>query len=98
MFQTQNAEQRSDRQHYVMVKWGYVIFYLLFLIMALTGLGLAFEDVSVFRSNHQLIVAIHSFVQYLIYAYILFHIVGVVRADLTDNKGIVSAMINGGSK
>jgi len=95
-FQTQNQEQKSDQAHYLLVKWGYVIFYSLFLIMALTGLGLAYEDVPLFKSNHKLIANIHSFVQYLIYFYILSHIVGVIKADVTNNKGIVSSMINGG--
>lgn len=95
-FKSQNQQQKGDRQHYLAVKWGYVIFYALFLIMALTGLGLAYEDVPLFKSNRELITNIHSFVQYLIYFYILSHIVGVIRADLTDNKGIVSSMINGG--
>ena len=95
-FKSQNQQQKGDQQHYLLVKWGYVFFYLLFLIMALTGLGLAYEDVSILKANHELIADIHSFVQYLIYFYILSHIVGVVRADLTNNKGIVSSMINGG--
>jgi len=95
-FQGQNQTQMGDRQHYLLVKWGYVVFYALFLIMALTGLGLAFEDVPFFRSNHKVITSLHSFVQYLVYFYILSHIVGVIRADVTDNKGIVSSMINGG--
>ena len=96
--QTHSPREQNDQKHFLLVKRGYVIFYALFLIMALTGLGLAFEDVPIFRANHKLITNIHSFVQYLIYFYILSHIVGVIRADLTDNKGIVSAMINGGEK
>lgn len=95
--QTRTLAQKGDQQHYLLVKRGYVIFYVLFLIMALTGLGLAFEHVPVFKSNHKLLVNIHSFVQYLIYFYIIAHIVGVIKADLTNNKGIVSSMINGGS-
>jgi len=94
--QTQTQQQRYDRSHYLMVKWGYVIFYAMILVMALTGLGLAFEDVPVFKSNHEAIAEIHEFFQYGIYAYIFFHIGGVIRADVTDNKGIVSRMINGG--
>ena len=95
-FQTQTEVQRSDRRHYIMVKWGYVVFYLLLLVMALTGLGLAFEDVPAFRSIHKSLTGIHKVVQFLIYSYIFFHIAGVIRADVTDNKGIVSRMINGG--
>lgn len=97
-FQTQNNIQRYDRRHYIMVKWGYVIFYLLFSVMALTGLGLAFEDVPALRSIHGSLAGIHKIVQFLIYAYIFFHIAGVIRADVTDNRGIVSRMINGGEK
>jgi Ni/Fe-hydrogenase 1 B-type cytochrome subunit len=94
-FQPQTPAQRSDRQHYIWVKWGYVVFYLLLLIMGLTGLILAFEDVEALRSIRPLAGGIHRIVQFLLYAYILFHIAGVIRADVTDNKGIVSRMING---
>lgn len=90
-----SGSQQNDRQHYLMVKYGYVIFYLLFLVMAVTGLGLAYEDVPFLRTIHKPISSIHSFTQYLMYAYVLFHIIGVIRADVTRNKGIVSAMING---
>jgi Ni/Fe-hydrogenase 1 B-type cytochrome subunit len=97
-FKTQNDIQRYDRRHYIWVKWGYVIFYFLFLVMALTGLGLAFEEVPAFSSIHKSLAGIHKVVQFLIYGYIFFHIAGVIRADVTDNKGIVSRMINGGGK
>lgn len=93
----QLPETHNERNHYVMVKRVYIFFYLIFLIMALTGLGLAFEDIPLFRSIHKPLIQIHSFVQYLMYFYILAHLVGVVRADVTNNKGIVSGMINGGA-
>src|SRR5882762_6662282 len=37
-------KEKSERRHYLQVKWGYLVFYFLILVMALTGLGLAFED------------------------------------------------------
>jgi Ni/Fe-hydrogenase 1 B-type cytochrome subunit len=86
----------QDRKHYLWVKWGYVFFYLCFLLMALSGLGLAFEDLPFLRNNHDIFEGTHSFVQWLVYAYILAHIAGVIRSDMTDNKGLVSRMINGG--
>ncbi len=86
----------TDKMHYLLVKRGYLLFYLFFLIMALTGLGMAYEDVPFLKSLHKTITSVHSFVQYLIYFYIVAHLVGVIRADLTYNKGIVSGMINGG--
>jgi Ni,Fe-hydrogenase I cytochrome b subunit len=73
-----------------------VIFYVLIGTMALTGLGLAFEEVPVFRNWHRGISKVHQFVQYFIYAFILIHLVGVIRADLGRDKGLVSGMIHGG--
>jgi cytochrome b561 len=89
------ATNDSDRNHYLSVKRGYLVFYLLFLIMALTGLGLAFEDVPWLDSVHRPIKNIHEFVQYLIYAYIVVHLVGVVRADTGKYQGLISGMIHG---
>lgn len=93
--QTANQNAIRERNHYVLVKRGYLVFYLLFLIMAITGLVLAFEDVEFLEPLHKTAGSLHVFFQYGIYAFILFHLVGVVRADLNRNKGIVSGMING---
>jgi Ni/Fe-hydrogenase 1 B-type cytochrome subunit len=90
-----NAAKRFA-QHYCRVKWTYVIFYVLIGTMALTGLGLAFEDVPLLRTWHRSISNVHGFVQYFIYAFILIHLVGVIRADLGRHKGLVSGMIHGG--
>ncbi len=87
---------KKEKRHYVFVKRGYQLFYVILLIMALTGLGLAFEDVPLLRDWHKGITKVHSFVQYFIYAYILFHLIGVIQTDKGKNKGLVSGMINGG--
>jgi Ni,Fe-hydrogenase I cytochrome b subunit len=63
--------------------------------MAITGLILAFEDVDFLKPFHKTASNLHSFFQWGIYAYILLHLIGVVRADLKKNKGIVSGMIHG---
>ena len=95
-FHPVNKPEVMARDHYVLVKRGYLIFYFLFLCMALTGLVLAFEDVEFLKPLHKTASSLHSFFQWGIYAYILLHLIGVVRADLSKNKGIVSGMINGG--
>lgn len=89
--------QIPDQRHFILVKSGYLFFYLLFLVMAITGLVLAFEDVPLFKTWHRYASNIHSFAQYLIYLYISVHIIGVIRAEFTQSKGLVSAMINGGT-
>jgi Ni/Fe-hydrogenase 1 B-type cytochrome subunit len=88
-------EARQEKDHYVRVKWGYVLFYFLMLVMALTGLGLAFEDVTFFRSIRGTIKQIHSLTQYAIYGFVFFHLVGVILADAGRYPGIVSGMIHG---
>jgi Ni/Fe-hydrogenase 1 B-type cytochrome subunit len=96
-FHPVNKEDIRNRNYYVLVKRGYLVFYILFLTMALTGLVMAFEDFEFLKPLQKTASSLHSFVQYGIYSYILFHIIGVVRADLDKHKGIVSGMIHGGS-
>src|ERR1700733_14397301 len=78
------AIKRSDspaaesQQHYLQVKWSYVIFYCLILTMALTGLCLAFDDLPIMKGIRGPARQVHSFVQYLIYGFIVLHLGGVI--------------------
>jgi len=94
-FKPANENEKRNRMEYLVAKNAYRIFYILITIMALTGLGLAYEDVPIFDEWHDTIKNIHSFTQYGIYTFILFHLIGTIRADLKHSKGIVSGMING---
>ena len=95
-FKSAAAGAMDDRQHYLLAKRSYVVFYFLILVMALTGLGLAFEDVPWLKgSTHKFIKQVHSITQYLIYGYILLHLCGVIRTDKGKNAGLVSRMIHG---
>jgi Ni,Fe-hydrogenase I cytochrome b subunit len=78
-----------------MVQRVYAIFYGFLILMVFSGLILAFEDVSALRAVHEPAEVVHNIVQYGLYAFLLFHIVGVVRADLGRYGGIISRMING---
>ena len=91
-----NRGVNTDAKHYLTVKYTYLIFYILFLLMATTGLVLAFEDTEFLKPVHHTATVIHSFLQYAIYGYIIFHLIGVVRADVTEYPGIISRMINKG--
>lgn len=94
-FKALSAEQRKGQQHYLRVKGVYIIFYGLMLVMAVTGIALAFEQVPLFRDLHKPAKQVHSFTQYLIYGFILLHLTGVIVADAGRHPGLVSAMING---
>lgn len=94
-FKPQSIRDRDGRVHYIRVKWTYLVFYVLILVMALTGLGLAFEDNALLKLWHGHIKQVHSFVQYGIYGFILIHLAGVIRAEGLRHGGIVSGMIHG---
>lgn len=84
-----------EANHYKMVQRVYAIFYGLLVLMAVSGLILAFEDVQALRAIHEPAELVHNILQYAMYGFLLFHIVGVVRADLGRYGGIISRMING---
>ncbi len=89
-------QNREQAKHEFVVKTLYAIFYLLLMIMAVTGLCLAFEDdVAALKKIHA-IREIHGFCMYLIIAFIVVHLAGVFLAERKDSPGIVSDMINGG--
>ncbi|MGA9652154.1 cytochrome b/b6 domain-containing protein [Pedobacter sp.] len=90
-------KEREAAKHELVVKGLNIIFYLLLLIMVVTGLLLAFEDYTGISGNiNHSIKEFHGFCMYLILAFIVIHLAGVFLAERKDGKGIVSDMINGG--
>jgi cytochrome b561 len=89
---------KMELQQYIQVKRIYVVFYFALLLMALTGLGLAFEDVPFLRTWHGSIKQVHAFLQWVIYGFVLIHLAGVILADLGKHRGLVSGMIHGGGR
>jgi len=94
-FKPVTPQQRGEVQHHLLVKRSYLVFYAAITIMALTGLILAFEDVSLFHAWRAPAKQVHAFVQYVIYGFAVLHLAGVIRADLTQYPGIISSMIHG---
>ncbi len=94
-FQSNNIIEKNEQKHYLFVKRIYLFFYAAILIMAITGLGLAFEDTPWLKDFQKTLRSIHSFVQYIIYGYIVIHLVGVLLGEAGKHKGVVSGMIHG---
>jgi Ni,Fe-hydrogenase I cytochrome b subunit len=95
-FQTTKKDREIAKNEFT-VKSIYAVFYLLLIIMAITGLFLTFEDLlAPFKSIRHSVKEVHGFCMYLILAFIFAHLAGVFLAERKDNKGIVSDMINGG--
>lgn len=87
---------RAKYNHYLKVKMGYSLFFLLLFCMTLTGLGLAFgRDLGFSRGIHEVIKNVHAIIQFLLYAFIVVHLAGVILAENGKIKGIVSGMIHG---
>jgi Ni/Fe-hydrogenase 1 B-type cytochrome subunit len=95
LFKTKEGDWKEYR-HYVIVEYSYLLFYILLFCMAVTGLGLAFgRELGFSRQLHGTIKEIHGFGQYFMYAFVIIHFGGVILADNSTNKGLVSGMING---
>jgi len=93
----QFESDKKESKHYLAVRVGYSVFYLLLLAMVVTGLIVAFgSDFGMPGPLKRNFKEVHGFIQYLIYAFVAFHLGGVILAELGKAKGIVSGMINGG--
>ena len=90
-------KERQVAKHELVVKGLYIMFYILLLIMLITGLLLAFRGSTGLPLNitHS-IKEFHGFCMYLILTFIVIHLAGILLAERRDRKGIVSDMINGG--
>ncbi|WP_295792901.1 cytochrome b/b6 domain-containing protein [Mucilaginibacter sp.] len=89
-------ESRIAARNEMLIKTSYALFYVLLLVMVITGLSLAFRDsIPAIKAMH-FIRDIHEFTMYLIIGFIVIHIAGVIIGELKKHKGIVSDMINGG--
>lgn len=91
-------QERQAAKHELVVKGIYIVFYIVLIIMVLTGLSLAFQDSLPFsKALQHSVKEVHGFCMYLVLAFIAVHLAGVFLAERKpENKGIVSDMINGG--
>ena len=78
------------------VKSLYYIFYTTLLFMAISGFIIYFyQELGMTKSLAHDIKEIHELVFYFIMFFVPIHIAGVVIADNTEEKGLVSSMVNG---
>ena len=95
----QGGTDLRDVRHSLVVKYSYLLFYLLLVVMVVTGLILMYaDDVEFLHRLEHTVEEIHNFTMYLVLAFTAFHVIGVVYAELTKNRGIVSDMIHGGEQ
>lgn len=86
-------------RHEFTVKLIYLGFYIILGVMAVTGLSLFFEEkLGLSKSFAHQIKEVHGFCMYIVIAFILVHIVGVLLAEKKQSPGIISDMVNGGKE
>ena len=87
----------KETLHKKAVKLGYLLLYLLLSFMVLSGLFLTFyKTIGVSKNFAHDIKELHEAAYYAVLFFVPLHIAGVFIADATDEKCIVSDMINGG--
>ncbi len=103
LFFTQSGNQNikdinTSSLHKKMVKIGYIGIYVVLAFMAISGLGIHFhEELGLLKEVAHDIKEIHESVFNVVWIFVVMHIVGVVIAENTDEEGIISDMINGGT-
>lgn len=75
-------------------KWTYIIFYVCVIGSLITGILIEWGP----RNWKKPLEEVHVLGIYYLVAFIVVHISGIIIAELTDQKGIVSRIINGGNK
>lgn len=75
-------------------KWIYIIFYIFIAISLITGLMIKFGPESVEHTMEE----IHVMSIYYVIAFLILHWGGVLIAELTNQKGLISRVISGGKK
>ncbi|HET9826345.1 MAG TPA: cytochrome b/b6 domain-containing protein, partial [Chitinophagaceae bacterium] len=90
-----SKESRKAAVHFLVVRFIYILFYLLLTTIIATGLWLSFNrhspDVELVHSVKQ----VHESCFYFLLLFILFHTAGVIRAERKGYKNNVSNMIHG---
>lgn len=87
-------EKETDSFKNKLRVWTYRIFYTLLAGILTTGILIVWGA----RSIHHTIEEIHELALYIVLAFVFLHFCGFLIAECTNQKGIVSAMINGGGK
>ncbi len=99
LYLRQNKPQSKKVTHYLIVKYIYLLFYLLLLTLVLTGLGIIYsDDFPMLKEIKENLKDIHSFCMYGVMGFIVLHIGGLASSELGADPGITADMINGGTR
>jgi len=104
LFFTQSGKQnyqhfKEETLHKKIVKLGYIAIYVVIAFMTVSGLIINFyQELGLVKDTAHDIKEIHELVYNALLIFVPLHIVGVLVAENQDEKGILSDMLNGGSR
>lgn len=91
-------QARAEAGAATLVKYSYLAFYLMLVVMVSTGLGILYADkVAWLAPWEETLKDIHTVDMYLIIGFLFIHVVGVVANELTKRRNVTSEMIHGGA-
>ena len=91
--------EKSATFRVLYAKTTYALFYVMFTVMVLTGLVLTYHnEVALFDQWEHTAEEIHNVTMYFIMAFFAAHVVGVVWAEHTKDRGLTSRMVGGPSR
>jgi len=91
------ANFKEKTLHKKMVTLGYIGIYVAILLMSISGMAMTFQhELGLIKTTVHDIKEAHEAMFLAILIFVPLHIIGVVVADTTSEKGLVSDMINGG--
>jgi len=104
LFFTESGKQnyqhfKEETLHKKIVKLGYIAIYAVIAFMAVSGLVIHFyQELGLVKDTAHDIKEIHELVYNALLIFVPLHILGVFVAENRDEKGILSDMVNGGSR
>jgi len=104
LFFTESGKQnyqnlKEESFHKKIVKLGYIAIYTIIAFMTVSGLIIEFyQELGLVKDTAHDIKEIHELVYNALLIFVPLHIVGVLVAENQDEKGILSDIVNGGSK
>lgn len=98
-YQSAGPQDKRDSLHYVLVRSGYLAFYIAALFMITSGLTMIYaESLHLSDAMEENIHDVHETFQWFFIVFVGGHIGGVIMAELGKYRGLISNMIHGGDR
>jgi len=92
------AKEASSKE-FAAVKYAHAVFYAVAVYMAFSGLAMYFrEALGINKESLHLVKELHEWAFWFFAIFIVAHVTGVIKAEVSSDKGLISEMFNGGDE